>query len=103
VFATRFSGGEGGRDGLENELRQLGVKQKNGRPNHPQTRARPSDFSKPSRSGWPPSSPSLVRWGDLLPHRRLLPSRPPPKVSATRWQARARCGVKRCRAFSPSS
>src|SRR5215813_6970159 len=31
VFTTRFSGGKGGRNGLENELRRLGVNQKNGR------------------------------------------------------------------------
>jgi hypothetical protein len=27
----------GGRNALEHELRRLGVKQKNGKPNHPQT------------------------------------------------------------------
>ena len=37
VFTTRFSGGRGGRNGLESELRALGIAQKNGRPNHPQT------------------------------------------------------------------
>jgi hypothetical protein len=37
VFTTRLSGGKGGRNSLENELRRLGVTQKNGRPNHPQT------------------------------------------------------------------
>jgi transposase len=35
VCTTRFSGGKGGRNGLENELRRLGVTQKNGRPSHP--------------------------------------------------------------------
>ena len=35
VFTTRFSGGKGGRNGLEAELRRLGITQKNGRPNHP--------------------------------------------------------------------
>ena len=40
VFTTRFSGGRGGRNGLENELRRLGVRQKNGRPNHPQTQGK---------------------------------------------------------------
>jgi Integrase core domain len=35
VYTTRFVGGGGGRNGLENELRLLGVTQKNGRPNHP--------------------------------------------------------------------
>ncbi len=37
VYTTRFSGGRGGRNGFEHELRRLGVRQKNGRPNHPQT------------------------------------------------------------------
>jgi transposase InsO family protein len=40
VFTTRLSGGKGGRNGLEHELRRLGVKQKNGRPNHPQTQGK---------------------------------------------------------------
>jgi hypothetical protein len=31
VFTTRLSGGKGGRNALEHELRRLGVKQKNGR------------------------------------------------------------------------
>ena len=35
VFTTRLAGGKGGRNALENELRRLGVKQKNGRPSHP--------------------------------------------------------------------
>jgi transposase InsO family protein len=35
VFTTRLSGGWGGRNALEHELRRLGVKQKNGKPNHP--------------------------------------------------------------------
>jgi transposase InsO family protein len=47
VFTTRLSGGKGGRNGLESELRRLGITQKNGKPNHPQTqgkgRAVPAD------------------------------------------------------------
>jgi transposase len=47
VFTTRFSGGRGGRNALENGLRRLGVKQKNGKPNHPadpgQSREIPAD------------------------------------------------------------
>jgi transposase InsO family protein len=35
VFTTRFAGGKGGRNALENELRRLGVTQKNGKSNHP--------------------------------------------------------------------
>jgi hypothetical protein len=37
VFATRLSGGKGGRNGLENELRRLGTIQINSTPNHPAT------------------------------------------------------------------
>jgi transposase InsO family protein len=37
VFTTRLSGGRGGRNGLETELRRLNVIQKNSRPNHPTT------------------------------------------------------------------
>jgi transposase InsO family protein len=37
VFTTRFSGGKGGRNGLEHELRRLHVVQKNSRGHHPQT------------------------------------------------------------------
>jgi transposase InsO family protein len=37
VFTTRFSGGRGGRNGFESELRRLGIVQKNSRPNHPTT------------------------------------------------------------------
>ena len=37
VFTTRLSGGKGGRNGFENELRRLGVTQINSTPNHPTT------------------------------------------------------------------
>jgi transposase InsO family protein len=37
VFTTRLSGGKGGRNAFEHELRRLGVIQKNSRPNHPTT------------------------------------------------------------------
>ena len=37
VFTTRLMGGKGGRNALESELRLLGVRQKNSRPNHPTT------------------------------------------------------------------
>ena len=47
VFTTRLSGGRGGRNALEHELRGLGITQKNGKPDHPQTqgkgRALPAD------------------------------------------------------------
>jgi transposase InsO family protein len=37
VFTTRLSGGRGGRNAFEAELRRLGITQKNSRPNHPGT------------------------------------------------------------------
>ncbi|HEX7992523.1 MAG TPA: integrase core domain-containing protein, partial [Streptosporangiaceae bacterium] len=46
VFTTRYSGGRGGRNGFEHELRRLGVTQKNGRPNHPQTQGKVERFQQ---------------------------------------------------------
>jgi transposase InsO family protein len=37
VLTTRLSGGKGGRNGFEHELRRLGIAQKNGRPGRPWT------------------------------------------------------------------
>src|SRR6266704_1524088 len=50
VFTTRLSGGKGGRNALEHELRRLGITQKNSKPNHPpdpgQSRALPADHEE---------------------------------------------------------
>ena len=46
VFTTRLAGGRGGRNGLEHELRRLGIKQKNGKPNHPQTQGKVERFQQ---------------------------------------------------------
>jgi transposase InsO family protein len=46
VFTTRLSGGKGGRNHLETELRRLGVDQKNGRPWHPQTQGKVERFQQ---------------------------------------------------------
>lgn len=35
VFTTRLSGGRGGRNGFETELRRLGITQKESHPHHP--------------------------------------------------------------------
>jgi transposase InsO family protein len=43
VFTTRLAAA-GGRNGLENELASLGVRQKNGKPNHPQTQGKVERF-----------------------------------------------------------
>lgn len=37
VYTTRFAGYRGGRNGLETRLAELGIQQKNSRPNHPTT------------------------------------------------------------------
>src|ERR1700742_835045 len=46
VFTTRLSGGRGGRNALEHDLRRLGVRQKNGKPNHPQTQGKVERFQQ---------------------------------------------------------
>jgi transposase InsO family protein len=46
VFTTRFSGGRGGRNGFEHELRRLGVRQKNGKASHPQTQGKVERFQQ---------------------------------------------------------
>jgi hypothetical protein len=40
------AGGRGGRNGLEHELRRRGVKQKNGKPSHPQTQGKVERFQQ---------------------------------------------------------
>ena len=45
VFTTR-SGGKGGRNALEHELRRLGITQKNGKPSHPQTQGKAERFQQ---------------------------------------------------------
>jgi transposase InsO family protein len=56
VFTTRLSGGKGGRNGLEHELRRLGITQKNGKPNHPQTQGKVERFQCATRR--PVASPA---------------------------------------------
>ena len=46
VYTTRFSGGRGGRNALESELRRLDITQKNTRPNHPTTTGRSNGSSR---------------------------------------------------------
>ena len=58
VFTTRLSGGKGGRNGLEHELRLLGVLQKNSRPNHPTTCGKVERFQQ-----------TLKNWLRAQPHQ----------------------------------
>jgi transposase InsO family protein len=69
VFTTRFSGGKGGRNGLETDLRKLGITQKNGRPNHPQTQGKVERFQQTMKK-WlraqPTQPPALTALQQLL-------------------------------------
>ena len=86
VFTTRLSGGRGGRNAFEAELRRLGVTQKNSRPSHPTTCGKVERFQQTLKR-WlraQPDQPSTVAEQQALldvfvelyshqrPHRSLL-------------------------------
>ena len=98
VFTTRLSGGKGGRNSFEKELRDLGVIQKNSRPNHPTTCGKAERFQQTLKK-WlraQPVQPSSVaqlqtlsdafatEYNQRRPHRSL-PHRATP---ATAYAAR---------------
>jgi transposase InsO family protein len=102
VFTTRFSGGKGGRNGLETDLRRLGITQKNGKPNHPQTQGKVERFQQTLKK-WlraQPAQPANLRqlqhlldtftsiYNTQRPHRSL-PHRATP---ATAYAARPKAG-----------
>jgi transposase InsO family protein len=65
VYTVRFAGGKGGRTKLENELRRLGIRQKNSRPNHPTTCGKVERFQQTLKK-WlraQPTQPTTI--GDL--------------------------------------
>jgi len=98
VFTTRLSGGKGGRNGLEHELRRLGVIQKNSRPNHPTTCGKVERFQQTMKK-WlraQPAQPNTLaelqtlidtfidEYNNRRPHRSLEHRATP----ATAYQAR---------------
>jgi transposase InsO family protein len=98
VFTTRLSGGKGGRNALENELRRLNIVQKNSRPNHPTTCGKVERFQQTLKN-WlraQPAQPTdlaalqrmlerfVTLYNTARPHRSL-PQRSTP---ATTYQAR---------------
>lgn len=101
VFTTRFAGGRGGRNGFEAELRRLGVRQKNGRPSHPQTQGKIERFwqtLKPWLASRPVQPTTLTQLQALLdeftaiynqqrPHRALPHRATPATVYAARPKA----------------
>ena len=57
VYTTRFSGGKGGRNGLEPNCAAWASRRKTASRTTPRPRAKSSGSSRPSRNGWPPSTP----------------------------------------------
>jgi transposase InsO family protein len=101
VFTTRLSGGRGGRNAMEHELRRLGVKQKNGKPNHPQTQGKVERFQQTMKN-WLRAQPhqpaTLAELRTLLdafagiyntrrPHRSLAGRATPAAAYAARPKA----------------
>ncbi|MGH3636655.1 MAG: IS481 family transposase [Mycobacterium sp.] len=93
VFTTRLSGGRGGRNALEHELRRLHVTQKNSRPNHPTTCGKVERFQQTMKN-WlraQPDQPAtlddlqalLDRFIDEYNHRRPHRSLPHAATPAT--------------------
>ncbi|WP_340541102.1 IS481 family transposase, partial [Nocardioides sp. GXZ039] len=96
VYTVRFAGGRGGRSMLENELRRLGIVQKNSRPNHPTTCGKVERFQQTMKK-WlraqpvqPATIPDLQElldrfrqaYNDQRPHRSL-PHRSTPATAYT--------------------
>ena len=101
VFTTRLSGGKGGRNHLETELRRLGVVQKNGRPWHPQTQGKVERFQQTLKK-WlraQPAQPATIaelqalldtfatEYNHRRPHRSLPHRATPATVYTSRPKA----------------
>ena len=101
VFTTRLSGGNGGRNGFEAELRQHGITQKNGRPSHPQTQGKVERFQQTLKkwlSAQQPQPATLTQLQQLLdeftrycnthrPHRSLPRQATPATICTARPKA----------------
>jgi hypothetical protein len=98
VFTTRFAGGKGGRNGFEAELRRQGVRQKNGKPSHPQTQGKVERFQQTLKN-WlraQPAQPATVAqlqalldtFASIYNKRRPHRSLPHQATPATAYAAR---------------
>jgi transposase InsO family protein len=98
VYTTRFSGGRGGRNALETELRRLDIIQKNSRPNHPTTCGKVERFQQTMKK-WlaaQPLQPTTItdlqehidRFVDVYNHQRPHRSLPHHATPATTYTAR---------------
>lgn len=108
VFTTRLSGGKGGRNHLETELRRLNVVQKNGRPNHPTTQGKVERFQQTMKK-WlhaQPEQPNMIddlqalldafveEYNDHRPHRSLEHRATPATVYTNRPKAAPATGQR---------
>jgi transposase InsO family protein len=108
VFTTRLSGGKGGRNGFETELRRLHVVQKNSRPNHPTTCGKVERFQQTLKN-WlraQPVQPATVEQLQLLldtfamiynhqrPHRSLPHRATPATIYTHRPKAAPTTGTR---------
>lgn len=103
VFTTRYSGGRGGRNHLEYELRERNIAQKNSRPNHPTTCGKVERFQQTMKK-WlrrQPAQPKTIEELQVLldrfateynttrPHRSLPRSATPATIYTARPKAAA--------------
>jgi Integrase core domain len=106
VYTTRFSGGKGGRNAFEAELRRLAVVQKNSRPNHPTTCGKVEPFQQTLKKWLTPQpvQPATIDQLQVLldafvaaynhhrPHRSLPHRATPATIHAARPKATPRAG-----------
>ena len=101
VFTTRYSGGRGGRNHLEHELRTRNIVQKNSRPNHPTTCGKVERFQQTMKK-WlhaQPQQPNTLadlqalldafadEYNHRRPHRSLTASATPAAAYTARPKA----------------
>ena len=102
VFTTRFAnGGRSSRNGLENELVKLKVRQKNSRPNHPTTCGKVERFQQTLKK-WLAKQPAaatlaalqtqLDGFVEIYNHQRPHRSLPGRSTPAAAYQARPKAG-----------
>ena len=102
VFTTRYSGGKGGRNHLEHELRARNIIQKNSRPNHPTTCGKVERFQQTLKK-WlrkQPLQPASIAelqalldtFVDEYNHRRPHRSLPASATPAATYQTRPKAG-----------
>lgn len=96
VFTTRLSGGKGGRNALEHELRRLHIRQKNSTPNHPTTCGKVERFQQTMKK-WlraQPAQPATIAdlqrlidaFADEYNHHRPHRSLPHRATPASRYE-----------------